>query len=86
MFQLSPELHFHSILSGALCRVMEKEGLRHMCHLLGLILMAKDWQVLVAAGVMRDEEIEEEDDGDEGEEDEEIFDVKEINPPSYVDI
>jgi hypothetical protein len=31
-------------------------------------------------------EIEEEGGGDEGEEEEEIFDVKEINPPSYVDI
>jgi hypothetical protein len=31
-------------------------------------------------------EIEEEGGGDEGEEDEEIFDVEEINPPSYVDI
>jgi hypothetical protein len=38
------------------------------------------------SGAMRDEEIEEEDDSDEGEEDEEIFDVEEINPPSYVDI
>jgi hypothetical protein len=38
------------------------------------------------SGATRDEEIEEEDDGDEGEEDEEIFDVEEINPPSYVDI
>jgi hypothetical protein len=38
------------------------------------------------SGAMRDEEIEEEDDDDEGEEDEEIFDVEEINPPSYVDI
>jgi hypothetical protein len=34
----------------------------------------------------RDEEIEEEDNSDEGEVDEEIFDVEEINPPSYVDI
>jgi hypothetical protein len=31
-------------------------------------------------------EIEEEGGGDEGEEEEEIFDVEEINPPSYVDI
>jgi hypothetical protein len=31
-------------------------------------------------------EIEEEGGGDEGEEEEEIFDVKEINPPSYVGI
>jgi hypothetical protein len=31
-------------------------------------------------------EIEEEGGGDEGEEVEEIFDVEEINPPSYVDI
>jgi hypothetical protein len=41
------------------------------------------------SGTMRDEQIEEEDDDDdddEGEEDEEIFDVEEINPPSYVDI
>jgi hypothetical protein len=38
------------------------------------------------SGATRDEEIEEEDDGDEGEEDEKIFDVEEINPPSYVDI
>jgi hypothetical protein len=37
------------------------------------------------SGVMRDEEIEKEDYGADGEE-EEIFDVKEINPPSYVDI
>jgi hypothetical protein len=35
------------------------------------------------SGATRDEKIEEEDDGDE---DEEIFDVEEINPPSYVDI
>jgi hypothetical protein len=34
---------------------------------------------------MRDEEIEEEDDGADGEE-EEIFDVEDINPPSYIDI
>jgi hypothetical protein len=38
------------------------------------------------SGATKDEEIEEQDDGDEGEEDEEIFDVEEINPPSYVDI
>jgi hypothetical protein len=38
------------------------------------------------SGATRDEEIEEEDDGDEGEEDEAIFDIEEINPPSYVDI
>jgi hypothetical protein len=31
-------------------------------------------------------EIEEEGGGDEGEEEEEIFDVEEVNPPSYVDI
>jgi hypothetical protein len=31
-------------------------------------------------------EIEEEGCGDEGEEEEEIFDVEEINPPSYIDI
>jgi hypothetical protein len=37
------------------------------------------------SGAMRDKEIEEEDDGVDGEE-EEIFDVEEINPPSYVDI
>jgi hypothetical protein len=37
------------------------------------------------SGATRDEEIEEEDDGADGEE-EEIFDVEEINPPSYVDI
>jgi hypothetical protein len=37
------------------------------------------------SGGMRDEEIEKEDDGVDGEE-EEIFDVEEINPPSYVDI
>jgi hypothetical protein len=35
------------------------------------------------SGATRDEKIEEEDDG---EEDEKIFDVEEINPPSYVDI
>jgi hypothetical protein len=34
----------------------------------------------------RDEEIEEEDDGADGEEEEEIFDIEEINPPSYIDI
>jgi hypothetical protein len=38
------------------------------------------------SGAMRDEEIEEKDDGVDGEEEEEIFDVEEINPPSYVDI
>jgi hypothetical protein len=38
------------------------------------------------SGATRDEEIEEEDDDVDGEEEEEIFDIKEINPPSYVDI
>jgi hypothetical protein len=38
------------------------------------------------SGATRDEEIKEEDNDDQGEEDEEIFDVEEINPPSYVDI
>jgi hypothetical protein len=66
----------------------------HICHLLRLVLMEKDWQVLVAAGVARDEEeIEEEEDGgnendgaegDEDEEDEEVFDVEEINPTSCI--
>jgi hypothetical protein len=37
------------------------------------------------SGGMRDGEIEKEDDGVDDEE-EEIFDVEEINPPSYVDI
>jgi hypothetical protein len=40
----------------------------------------------IGSGVTRDEEIEEEDDGSDGEEEEEIFDVEEINPPSYIDI
>jgi hypothetical protein len=35
----------------------------HICHLSGLVLMAKDWQVLVVA---RHEENEEEDDGNDG--------------------
>jgi hypothetical protein len=39
----------------------------------------------------RDEDIEEDDgndvaDGDDGEEEGEVFDVKEINPPNYVDM
>jgi hypothetical protein len=36
--------------------------MRPMCHLLGLVLLAKVWQMLVAVGQTRDEEIEEEDD------------------------
>jgi hypothetical protein len=36
----------------------------HICHLPGLVLMEKDWQVLVPAGAARDEkETEEEEDG-----------------------
>jgi hypothetical protein len=42
------------------------------------------------SGVGRDNEIEEEAeegaDGDDGEEEEEVFDVEEINPPTYVDM
>jgi hypothetical protein len=46
------------------------------------------------SGAERDDEIEKEieeeakegADGDEGEEEEEVFDVKEINPPNYVDM
>jgi hypothetical protein len=42
------------------------------------------------SGAGRDDEIEEEAeegaDGDDGEEEEEVFDVKEINPPNYVDM
>jgi hypothetical protein len=61
----------------------------HICHLHELILMEKDWQLLVAAG---QQEIEEEEDGgngndgakgDDEEEDEEVFDIEEINPTFY---
>jgi hypothetical protein len=61
----------------------------HICHLPELILMEKDWQLLVAAG---QQEIEEEEDGgngndgakgDDEEEDEEVFDIEEINPTFY---
>jgi hypothetical protein len=42
------------------------------------------------SGAGRDDEIEEEAEeganGDDGEEEEEVFDVKEINPPNYVDM
>jgi hypothetical protein len=42
------------------------------------------------SGATRDDEIEEEAekgaDVDDGEEEEELFDVKEINPPNYVDM
>jgi hypothetical protein len=42
------------------------------------------------SGASRDDEIEEEAeegaDGDDGKEEEEVFDVKEINPPNYVDM
>jgi hypothetical protein len=40
----------------------------------------------IASGGSGAAEIEEEGGGDEGEKEEEIFDVEEINPPSYVDI
>jgi hypothetical protein len=42
------------------------------------------------SGAGRDDKIEEEAEeganGDDGEEEEEVFDVKEINPPNYVDM
>jgi hypothetical protein len=61
-----------------------------MFHLPGLILMEKDWQVLVAVGQLRVEEEEDggngndEAEGDDDEEDEEVVDVEEINPSSYI--
>jgi hypothetical protein len=55
---------------------------------LSIGLLCENWTVRfdkpgVGSGAT---EIEEEGGGDEGEEEEEIFDVEEVNPPSYVDI